>query len=63
MVVGFTTTFATSTYHYKAVTRVRSGRWFSAGTPMTSAYKTGRQDIVESDAKHHSSNTNPSPLI
>ena len=43
---------------------LETGRWFSPGTPISSTNKTDRHDIaenvVESGAKHHNPNTNPS---
>ena len=33
-----------------------NGRWFSPGTPASSATKTGRHDIAESGVKHNKIN-------
>ena len=63
MIVGFTTTSATSAYHhwccefkslsgcttlcYKVGQWLAKGRWFSQGPPVSSTNKTDRHDITE----------------
>ena len=61
MIVGFTTTYAISTYHhyhcefescsgdtlYYKVFSDLSGQWFSPGTSASSTNKTERHDIAE----------------